>query len=75
MELFRSRCVWGVCVLSVCVFSCAKLRCYVSGCWVICVVNVYVYEYLWARLAGTLVQDADGEQEGEDSSLQAVVCF
>lgn len=41
--------------------------------WVFCYSCECVY--LWIGLAGTVMRCADGEQEGEDSSLQAVVCF
>lgn len=44
------------------------------GFWLFLYVCVGEYVYLWAGLAGTLIHCADGEQEDEDSSLQAVVC-
>lgn len=65
--------VWGeiylLCIRCLCVS--AVYEC--VGTWVFCYSSKCVY--LWKGLEGTAMRCADGEQEGEDSSLQAVVCF
>lgn len=50
--------VSGVSVPALCVTECA------CGCFVVC-----VSVYSWTGLAGLVMLCADGEQEGEDSSL------
>lgn len=71
MELLWSLCVGSAFVVGEVSTSvrCMQVCNYVSGRFVICV-TVRIY-----GLAGTVMRGADGEQQGENIFLQAVVCF